>query len=341
MRVVLVRLSALGDVIHTWPLAAALRAGRPRMHLTWVVEEPLRAMVEGHPAVDAVVTVATRRWRRRPLAVRSRDEIATVRTRLRELAPELAIDAQGLLKSALVARLSGAPVRIGLARPWRRERLPGLLYTGTVAGAAACPHVVATNLALLRAADLEPPEDLPAPDGRWLLGKVPEQRSAAPSAVLLPGAGHPAKVLEVPLLAAVAAGLARDGLRPVVAWGPGERERAEAVVEAAGGAAVLAPPTGLLELAGLLAGAAAVIGGDTGPVHLAASLGAATVAVHLASSAARNRPLGRAVEVVSAVHEPAGGVRGAARADRVRNPTAEEILRAARAVLGRAGKPGP
>ena len=134
MRVVLVRLSSLGDIVHTWPLAVAMRAARPEMHLTWVVEEPFRPLVEGHPAVDRVLTVTTRRWRRRPLAGRTRAEIAVLRGRFSELAPDLAIDSQGVLKSALITRCTGARKRIGLRRPWRREVLAGLAYTDTLAG---------------------------------------------------------------------------------------------------------------------------------------------------------------------------------------------------------------
>ena len=157
MRVVLVRLSALGDIVHTWPLAVALAAGVPDLHLTWVVEEPLVPLVKEHPAVDAVIAVATRRWRRHPAAARTRAEIAVVRARLRELSADVCVDAQGLVKSALVARWSAAPVRVGFARPWRREVLAGLVYTRTVPGSRDDLHVVASNLALVRAFGLDPP----------------------------------------------------------------------------------------------------------------------------------------------------------------------------------------
>ncbi len=336
MRVLVVRLSALGDVVHTWPLAAALRAGRADLHLTWVVEEPLKPLVEGHPAVDSVVGIATRRWRRRPFSARTRRELAAAREQLRQLHPEVALDPQGLLKSAVVAWSSGAPVRIGLARPWRRERLAGLAYTRVVAGSRH-PHVVATNLELLRAVGLEPPPVLPAPDGSWLAqaARHVDGPWRAPYAVVLPGAGRPAKVLAVETLAEVAIVLAEEGLEPVVAWGPGERERAAAVVAAAGGSARLAPPTDLLELAGLLAGASLAVGGDTGPVHLAASLGIPTLAVHLASSPARNGPLGRTVGTISAVRDRGPTATGSAAARRVRTPSADEIGGALRELLSR------
>jgi heptosyltransferase-1 len=111
MRVTLIRLSALGDIVHTWPLACALATTEPRLHLSWVVEEPLRILVEGHPAVDSTFTTHTGRWRRRPLAATTRSEIASFKSRLRELQPDLAIDPQGTSKSAMVVRWTGAERR--------------------------------------------------------------------------------------------------------------------------------------------------------------------------------------------------------------------------------------
>ena len=87
VRVVLVRLSALGDIVHTWPLACALAETEPRPHLSWVVEESLKPLVDGHPAVDAVFTVRTGRWRKRPVSIITRSEVAAFKTRLRELDP--------------------------------------------------------------------------------------------------------------------------------------------------------------------------------------------------------------------------------------------------------------
>lgn len=335
MRLVLVRLSALGDVVHTWPLAVAVRAARPDLHLTWVVEEPLRPLVEGHPAVDAVIGISSRRWRRHPFAATTRSEVAVLRSRLQELAPDLVVDVQGTLKSALVVRASRAPRRVGLARPWRREAVAGMAYTETVAGCRDRRHVVATNLELVRALGLEPPPETPAPDGRWLVARQPPEETAAVGrrAVLLPGAGAADKVLSVATLAEVAQRLAAHGLGVTVAWGPGEQERAAAVAAAAGDVATVAPPTDIPALARLLAGAALVVGADTGPVHLAASLGTPTVAVFLATDWRRNGPLGERVRVVAAAEPSNRGPTGSARARQVRMPAGAEIAEAAAALL--------
>ena len=337
MRVTLIRLSALGDIVHTWPLACALADLEPRPHLSWVVEEPLRMLVEGHPAVDSVLTTRTRSWRRRPLAAATRSEIASLKTRLRELQPDLVLDPQGTSKSAMVVRWTKAKRRVGLAKPWRRELMAGLAYTDTVQGAPGRAHVVATNVCLIRAAGAAPPE-LSSPDGSWLLERVADRAPTgdweSTYAVMLPGAGGAHKILATSTLAEVARGIVADGLDVIVAWGPGEGTRASRVVEAAGRGVYLAPQTDLAELAALLGGATLVVGGDTGPVHLAASFGTASLAVFLASDWRRNGPFGARTAVVSGASE-AGGPSGTARTRSQREVKAAEILESARGLLAR------
>ncbi|MCG6964781.1 MAG: lipopolysaccharide heptosyltransferase I [Acidobacteria bacterium] len=303
-RIVLVRLSALGDIVHTWPLAEALKRHLPESRLMWVVEEQLAAMVEGHPAVDEVLTVSTRRWRRRPLASGSRKEMTRVRATLRGFQPTHCLDPQGVAKSALVSWWSGAPERTGLARPWRRELLAGAAYTRTLAIDPGALHIIRTNLEFLRVFGCEPPRAPVPPNGRWLARRCqgpggPGLATPGQYAVLLPGAGRSFKLIPTTTLVEVARRLAAHGLGVVVAWGPGERMRAAEVVGGGGQGVELCPPTDLEQLVGILAAAAVVIGGDTGPVHLAASLGTPTVAVFTATDPVRNAPLGERVSMLA------------------------------------------
>jgi ADP-heptose:LPS heptosyltransferase len=195
--------------------------------------------------------------------------------------------------------------------------------------------VVATNLEFVRAVGLQPPGPVTC-DGSWLLEQVGDRCptgpwSPAPVAVLLPGTGGKHKVLPESTLAAVGRGLHDLGLEPVVAWGPGERERAQLVAERAG--AHLAPPTNLEELAALLGSAALVVGGDTGPTHLAASFNVPTIAVFLASDWRRNGPLGARTQVVSGARTGRPVPSGSARTGVARSVSADEILAAARDLL--------
>lgn len=336
MRLILIRLSAVGDIVHTWPLACALREAEPRCHLTWVVEEPFRTLVEGHPAVDAVLTTRTRRWRRRPLSPVTRAEIGKLKSVFHELQPDVTIDPQGVLKSAFVTRWTGAARRIGLARPWRRERLAALAYTESTAGAAGRAHVAETNLEMVRALGLTPPEHA-LPDGSWLVQRVadkkPEGSWTAPYAVVLPGTAGAHKIIAASTLAEVCRGLTALGMEVVVAWGPGEEARAREVTQNAGTGVYLAPPTDLLALAALLGGAALVIGGDTGPSHLAASFGVPTVAVFLASDWRRNGPLGARTTVISGAATGPAGPSGSARLPSLRAVGAQEIIDASRGLI--------
>jgi heptosyltransferase-1 len=337
VRVVLVRLSALGDIVHTWPLACALADSDAGIHLSWIVEEPLKSMVEGHPAVDSVFTTRTGKWRRRPFSPATRSDVAAFKTRVRELQPDLAIDPQGTTKSAMVVRWTQAARRVGLSRPWRRELLSGLAYTETVDGAPGRSHVVATNLSMVNAVGATPP-DLAHPDGKWLYDRVADRNPSGDwsreYAVVLPGTGGTHKIIAEATLAEVARGFTADGLEVVVAWGPGEEVRAAAVAESAGEGVYLAPPTTLEELAALLGGASIVIGGDTGPVHLSASFGTPTVGVYLASDWRRNGPLGMRTGVISGAVE-AKGPSGTARTRPRREVRATEIVESARSLLSR------
>jgi heptosyltransferase-1 len=341
VRIVLVRLSALGDIVHTWPLAQAIRDAQPEAHLTWVVEQPFRSLVDGHPAVDAVITVATKRWRRHLLSARTRAEISHLRTALHELQPTLAIDSQGVLKSSIITRWTGAPQRVGLARPWRRERLAGFAYTSTLCGSIDDRHVVATNLQLVRSVGGEPPDEVPHPDGSWLLDRMANRELPVPCndpyAVLVPGAGWASKQLPTDTLARVAHGIAARNLDVLVVWGPDERDRADAVASQGGHRVRLAPPTNINDLALVLSTAALVIGGDTGPVHLAASFGVPTLAVFTATDWQRNGPLGSRVDVISGIATPTGGPKASAHATPVRTVAPDEIVERAVRLLATDG----
>ncbi|MDD5564167.1 MAG: lipopolysaccharide heptosyltransferase I [Thermoanaerobaculaceae bacterium] len=312
MRIVLTRLSALGDIIHTWPLAEALAAGREPVELAWVVEEPFLPLVAPHPAVALAIPVATRRWRRHPAAVATRRELAGARAAVREFSPDLAIDPQGLVKSAVWAAFSRAPERLGLDRAHRRELLAGLCYTRTLAPPPQARHVVDINLSLLAAVGRPAPFGA-APDGRFLLldAAAPGRGSAARVA-LLPATGGVGKAWPAESFAALGRMAVAAGFAPVVVWGPGEKALAEGIAAEAGRGVTLAPATSIPELAVLLSGCVAVVGGDTGPVHLAAALGVPTVAMFVATDPARNGPRGERVRILAATGVAAG--RGRARA---------------------------
>jgi len=317
-RIALIKLSSLGDVVHALPVAATLRAARPDAWLAWIVEQREAAVLREHPALNEVIVVDTRRWRRarspRDLFAAAGD-IRAARRRLRAGRFDVAIDLQGLIKSGVLTAATGARVRIGFDRQWRREPVAGLFINQRVVPPSA-RHVVEQDLALLQPLGITPPRlefrlpTVAAAETRlddWLAlaGLKPRQRLV----VLNPGAGRADKRWPVARFAELAARLSHDaGAHVVVAWGPGEEGAARAIVDGAGAAgprALLAPPTDLHELIALLRRASVMVAADTGPLHLAAALGTPCVGLYGPTSAVRNGPYGAGHRALTA---PGGGM---------------------------------
>lgn len=288
-RILIVRLSAIGDCIHGLPVLCALRDALPKAHLSWVVEGRTADLLRRHPALDNVLQIP-RRWLKSPRTV------WRIRRQLRALRPDVAIDLQGLTKSAIAAWLSGAPTRIGLDGIDGRELSRWL---NNVLVEPQSTHVIDRNLELLRPLDGHPHEvrfGLPhfeaedATMGRFLL----ERGLSGGFALLNVGAGWASKRWPLDRFAEVARYLGEAHQLPsVVAWaGDEERRGATQVMVAVGGFAHVAPPTTLTELAALARRAKFFVGSDTGPLHLAAAAGTPCIGLYGPVSARRNGPYG-------------------------------------------------
>ncbi|HEY7411419.1 MAG TPA: glycosyltransferase family 9 protein [Vicinamibacteria bacterium] len=305
MRALVVRLSAIGDVVHALPAATALHARG--WTVDWLVEPPARPLLEGHAALARVVTA--------PPARRFRAGAARAALRaLRQQPRDVALDLQGLWKSAAWARLSGARRALGYAAPWRREGASARLLHERVPPAAGVAHVIDEHLALLRPLGIEAvgTRDFGLPRGVAEAAAVERgllELKLDDFVVLNPGGGWPEKLWPPERFGELARGLRERRLACVVTWGPGERPRAERVVEAAGGAATLCFPTTLLELLELLRRAHLLVAADTGPLHLACAASVPVVGLFGPTDPARNGPFSPADEVVEAPHGGAGRVR--------------------------------
>ena len=293
MRLLVVRLTSLGDVVHAIPAAAALRRTFPGARIDWLVGERCRELVELVQAIDRCL-VAPRAVTAFPRFVRA----------LRAARYDAAIDLQGLLKSAVLARCSGARRVIGFGRGQVRERAARLLYTESPPSGAP-GHVIDKNLALVAALGVEPrPAAFPiaaAPSGvveraREGLGGPGVLRFA----LLNPGAAWASKCWPPERFGALAQRLRQErGLPSVVVWGAGERARAARVVDASAASAALAPPTSVTDLVALARAATVMVAGDTGPLHLAAALGTPVVGLYGPTDPCRNGPWPAADVVVS------------------------------------------
>jgi heptosyltransferase-1 len=326
-RILVVRLGAMGDVLHTLPAAAALQARFPSAEIGWAIEErwlellcacaPGGSPVDGvvhwrprsleKPLVDHIHVVNTRGWRAGLLSDETWKEARGAIRGLRQISYDVAIDFQGAWKSAMVAVASGAPVRIGFRNP--REHPASVFYTRQVSGSGT--HIVEQNLSLLSAFDhlerddraamrqvslSEPPRapELPLDDTHELWANQELMRLDLfhrDFAIINPGAGWGAKCWPAESYAEVARGLAEHGVRSLVNFGPREDELARDVENASRGAAQ-ARRYSLGELIALTRRARLFVGGDTGPMHLAAALRVPVIGIFGPTNPARNGPYG-------------------------------------------------
>lgn len=301
--VLIVRLSAIGDVIHALPVLTGLRRALPQARLGWVVEELSAPLLEGHPYLDKLYVLPKKRWKKN-FARLYLPEIRPYFRALRADGWDAALDIHGLTKSGLVARASGARLRVGYGDHDGRE-INKWFTNVKVTPSPAARHVVERNLCLLEGLGIDPPMDaagvlgLRAEEKDAMRGRLREAGwdGAAPLAALNPGAGWASKRWEPAKFAEVGAALAADGLVPLVLWGPGEegaRDTIAAALAAADAPHVVAPPTRIRDLAVLISVCSLFVGGDTGPTHLAGMLGVPTVSIFGASDGERNRPWPRA-----------------------------------------------
>jgi heptosyltransferase-1 len=334
-RVLIVRIGAMGDVLHALPAVAALRKLHPEWFIGWAIEpvwsELLEAPRDSHPSslfvgpnlrkpiVDLWTRVPTREWKRRPLAPSTLFDIAALRRELKGDRYDICVDMQGSIRSAVVGRLAGAKTFAGPAEPW--EAPAALLYGQKVRLHAT--HVIEQGCELLGAAVGEKllpakvtlPVDPAAETWCDELLAGSERRFA----VIAPTAGWGAKQWPAERYGAVAKELRRAGFRTLVnAASPGD-EVGLHVVEASGGAATLVPCS-LGQLIALTRRAALVIAGDTGPLHLAGALERPAVGLFGPTNPARNGPYGAGESRARVLRH------GSSRVDHSRRAEAEEGL---------------
>ena len=303
-RILVVRLSAMGDIIHAMPAIAALRRAKPDLQIGWLIEERWAELLcsrmtellaprsQLKPLADWVHTANFTRWRRALSSAETWREIRLCMREVRAMKYDLALDLQGSIRSALAARASDACIRVGSSQP--REAPAGLLYTRAIEPAGV--HVVQQALSLASAVAgedlgyIEPSFPLDPIHEAWTTDFIAKLDSR-PFAILNPGAGWGAKRWPAESFGKVARALAERGLAVVVNHGPGEEQLAEAFRESSGGAA-LPLKCSVGELIALTRRAALFIGGDTGPMHLAAALRVPVVALFGPTRSERNGPFG-------------------------------------------------
>lgn len=296
MKILVFRLSSIGDVVHTTPMVAALiEAGH---EVAWAVEPPaapLVATIKGLSETFVLPKASAYDWN---------DRFRLART-LRDFSPEVAIDAQGLWKSAFWTWLSGAPRRIGWMADHRREASSSVMLTETAPCLPDDIHMIDQHHALLIGLGIDErgSREFPyvLPDDAVAMASAYHDSIGKPLALISPGGGWENKLYPPESWGEVAQGLSQMSLAPVVLWGPGEEALADTVVAASLGTARRAPATSILELAALARISRLFLAADTGPLHVAGAMGAPLVAVFGPTDPARNGPWAKDDAVVRRV----------------------------------------
>jgi heptosyltransferase-1 len=311
LTLVVVRLAAMGDVLRTLPAVRLLRRGLGAAQIYWVVDDRWRLVLDRHPDLTGLVSFPRREWQRRsdPGGARSSRMATFLRFRaaLRAVKPDLTLDFHGSLRSGVTGWLSGAPIRLGYAGHQQKELNRWFNTHHCDSGPRRTPRME-RNLELVRALGLP---DRPLPTGALPLAGLGREealrmrgavlRGAAAFAVVSPGASESQsyKKLPVPIAVAACKRLTASGVTPLVVWGPGEETDAAAVASGPESGAILAPPTDLATLAGLLAQARLFVGGDSGPLHMACAVGSPVVGIYGPTDPLVNRPWGVPYRTVS------------------------------------------
>jgi heptosyltransferase-1 len=344
-RLLIVRLSAMGDVIHTLPAAQVLREAFPQAHIGWLIDERwaellcaagssrrgLRSVMR--PLVDEVHTVNLKGWGKSPFSLSTLQRVATVWNDVRDAHYDAAVDLQGGMRSALLARWSAARVVYGAAEP--RESAASLWYTRKAVTRGR--HVVEQNVSVAEAVvgrRMElPPVQLPFDarvDAR--IGERLAEYGIGGFAILNPGAGWGAKRWPVERYGEVARKLADDGLRSILNYGPGEEDLVRAAEKASGGTAQ-AMSFSVTELIALTRRARLFVGGDTGPLHLAAAMRVPVVAIFGPTDPARNGPYGTRSVVLRSAESVTSHARRARVDEGLLGIESEAVVAAARELM--------
>ena len=358
IRLLVVRLGAMGDILHALPAVTALRLAHPTWQIGWVVDPRwqalLKAGTEGPgnqgtrkqgaeisavrgsamPVVDRLHFASTRAWKRRPLTVKTAAEINALRCELRTANYDAVVDLQGAIRSAAIVRLAGCPRRIGEAKPC--EWPAHWLFTERVRTRGA--HVIEQDVELASAVAgdaLTPAEPLLPVDPQaeswcdaWLAASFGGE--PRPIVFIAPGAGWGAKRWPPERYAVVAEGLKQRGFHVLANSAPGEEQLAATIT--AGGAAVPLSTT-LPQLIALTRRIALCIAGDTGPLHLACALGRPVVGIYGPTDPSRNGPFGTRAKVLRSPGSRRDHSRRAAPDPGLLTIAPEDVLRAADELL--------
>jgi heptosyltransferase-1 len=298
MKVLLVKTSSLGDVVHTFPAVTDALAAIPGLQIDWLVESAFSDVARLHPGVQAVIEMSARRWRKTLFQARTWREIADVRRRLRANGYDRVVDAQGLIKSAVFSRLAGRPIH-GFDRASVRESLATLAYSVRHPVSRDLHAIERTRRLVGDALGYAPTLDrldygIVAPEPpSWMT-----RRQGL--ALMLHGTTWASKRWPSHHWIALAAELSASGYAPAMTYGDDEERAIAEAVKTAVSQVELIPRLSMRDIASVIAQCRLVVGVDTGLLHLAAAFGVRTIGLFASTSPQLTGPVGRSVSVIEA-----------------------------------------
>ena len=282
-KILIVRLGALGDIVHTLPAQQQIHRRFPKTEIHWLVEPHYLSLLGTVPGITRLWAADTKKWRRQPSSIRS---VVPLIMSLRSEKFDLVLDFQRLIKSAFLARLSGSKRVVGFTREQCREPDAARFYTETIQreGQPHC-HAIENNLDLVRFLGCGEKTvgrvSLQVPiEAKQYIDTQLDKNDAEHPVLVNPGAGWTTKLWGASNYAQLAHQIRLQLDRAVVfTYGPGEEGLIDAIRRASEPEAIVSFPTDLLQFAALCQRAQLMISGDTGPLHLAVALGTPTVSI--------------------------------------------------------------
>lgn len=284
-------------MIHTLPVVDLIKHRYPSSRVTWVAEKTMAPLLKNHPGIDQLLLVDSKNWRRRFLSPRVWREIYSFLKYLRSQNFDLALDFQGLFKSAVLARISGAGRRIGMSRYDRRERWSGVFLNEFCRQTTQKRHIIEKNLALLSSVDITH-ENQPLnfhihaePEAEQYVENELKKLELREFVLVNPGGGWVTKLWDVDRFAQLIDCMYNDLHIPaLVLWGPGEKHLADKIIRKCISPAMVSFSTNLSELVAVIQKARLMVSGDSGPLHLASAMGVPVVGLYGPTDPKRNGP---------------------------------------------------
>ncbi len=303
MRILIIKTSSLGDIIHALPVLEYLRQAEPSATIDWVVDEAFADLLSGNPLIDRLLLVAFRRWKKKPFARQTWQEVVAFVKELRQQHYDLIFDLQGNLKSGLVCAFSRAPVKIGFSRQHQQEWLNGLFTSRKVSFLPSDKNAAQRYLRIVSSPfslpleSIEPRSDIHTSfDDDAYAQQVVELALGYPLILFHNGTTWTTKLWHADGWKQLADAVLLHYPQTVIllSWGTAEEHLlAEEIAAHLDNRSVLLGKMSLKQFVAVLKRVDLVVGGDTGPIHLAAAVGTPTVSFYRSTDGSLNGPLGR------------------------------------------------